>query len=244
MHQHVSSEHGAYAANRVLALLSILYSKAMEFGLWDKMNPTQGIKKFKEYSRERFLQADELPRFFQSLAAESNKDIRDYVLLSLLTGARRNNVLAMRWEQINFDRQEWQIPLTKNGTPQLIPLSEESLVILQNRHKTKQSDFVFPGTGQSGHLMEPKKGWSRILARANIHDLRIHDLRRTLGSWQAKTGASAVIIGKSLHHKSPSATAIYARLDTDPVRDSVKRATDAMLTVAGLKDTKLSTTLP
>lgn len=84
--------------------------------------------------------------------------------------------------------------------------------------------------------MEPKKGWKRILSRAGIDDLRIHDLRRTLGSWQAKTGASLAIIGKSLNHKNQNTTAIYARLDLDPVRNSVNTATNAMMIAAGLKD--------
>jgi integrase len=66
-------------------------------------------------------------------------------------------------------------------------------------------------------------------------DLRIHDLRRTLGSWQAKTGASLAIIGKSLNHKNQNTTAIYARLDLDPVRDSVNAATSAMMAAAGVK---------
>lgn len=68
----------------------------------------------------------------------------------------------------------------------------------------------------------------------DMTDLRIHDLRRTLGSWQAKTGASLVIIGKSLNHKSIQSTAIYARLDLDPVRQSVDTATQAMLEAAGI----------
>jgi integrase len=68
-----------------------------------------------------------------------------------------------------------------------------------------------------------------------IDDLRIHDLRRTLGSWQAKQGASLAIIGKSLNHKSQQATAIYARLDLDPVRTSVNNATAAMLQAGGIK---------
>ena len=67
-------------------------------------------------------------------------------------------------------------------------------------------------------------------------DLRIHDLRRTLGSWQAKTVASLAIIGKSLNHKTHKATANYARLDLDPVRQSVNTATAAMLEAAGLKE--------
>lgn len=234
MHHEIGNNKGHYAANRLIALLSILFNKASEFGLWDKPNPALGIKKFREQSRDRFLQADELPRFFEALASESNDIIRDYFILSLLTGARRSNLLAMKWEQIDLDRSEWRIPRTKNETPQIITLTEEATFILQQRKASATSEYVFPSKGRYGHLTEPKKGWSRILERANIADLRIHDLRRTLGSWQARTGASLAIIGKSLNHKSPQATAIYARLDLDPVRASVEKATKAMLNAAGI----------
>lgn len=71
--------------------------------------------------------------------------------------------------------------------------------------------------------------------RDNPDGVTLHDLRRTLGSWQAKTGASLAIIGKSLNHKSQQATAIYARLDLDPVRQSVNTTTCAMMEAAGLK---------
>lgn len=67
------------------------------------------------------------------------------------------------------------------------------------------------------------------MKRANLQDLRLHDLRRTLGSWQAATGANSYVIGKSLGHKTQQATAIYARLNIDPVRESVERATSAMM---------------
>jgi len=117
-----------------------------------------------------------------------------------------------------------------------VALSPEAIEILQNRKPSDGAIFVFPGSGKAGHLMEPKKGWKRILERAGIDNLRIHDLRRTLGSWQAKTGASLAIIGKSLNHKNQNTTAIYARLDLDPVRDSVNKATSAMMQAAGLKD--------
>jgi len=78
----------------------------------------------------------------------------------------------------------------------------------------------------------------------DMTDLRIHDLRRTLGSWQAKTGASLAIIGKSLNHKTHQATAIYARLDLDPVRQSVNTATQAMLEAAGVKQAAEVVKLP
>ena len=84
--------------------------------------------------------------------------------------------------------------------------------------------------------MEPKRAWKVLLERAEIQNLRIHDLRRTLGSWQAADGASLSIIGKTLGHKNVSTTAIYARLNLDPVRQAVNSATRAMLTAGGLVD--------
>lgn len=77
-----------------------------------------------------------------------------------------------------------------------------------------------------------------------MEDLRIHDLRRTLGSWQAKTGASLAIIGKSLNHKNQATTAIYARLDLDPVRASVEKATSAMLDAGIMKNVTAAENTP
>ena len=238
LHKKIGRENGVVTANIALKLLHVMFNKAInEWRIWSGENPAHGIKKFPEQSRDRFLQSDELPRFFQAVAEEPNETIRDYVLISLLTGARRTNVLEMRWQDVNFERAEWRIGMTKNGTPQTVTLSPEALDVLRNRKPQEEAVFVFPGIGKQGHLAEPKKGWTRILERAGIADLRIHDLRRTLGSWQAKTGASMVIIGKSLNHKSQSTTAIYARLDLDPVRQSVNTATSAMMAAAGVKQT-------
>ena len=229
LHEKIGKENGMYQANRLLARIHIIYNKAIEWG-WEGGNPAQGIKKFKEKSRDRFLHPDELPRFFESLDAESNDTIRDYIYVSLFTGVRRSNVLAMRWEDIQFERREWLVPETKNGEPLRVHLIETIIDILKNRHeKYGRRDWVFEGLGETGHLMEPKAGWKRILDRANIKDLRLHDLRRTLGSWQAATGANSFMIGQSLGHKSSQSTAVYARLNLDPVRDSVEKATQAML---------------
>lgn len=274
--------------NNVRALASALFGKAIEWG-YVTDNPVRGIKTRKAVKRDRFISANELPRFFAAVAGEPNAVVRDYFVLSLLTGARRSNVLAMRWPDVNLQEAIWRIPRTKNGDPQNVTLSPEAIELLSelkemNTSKAVRSQFVFPGSGVSGHLVEPKKGWKRIFDRdeltqlddliraagetlppppagasdesldcalerarnlarglgldidgVRIPDLRIHDLRRTLGSWQAKTGASLVIIGKSLNHKNQATTAIYARLDLDPVRASVNTATSAMMEAAGLK---------
>ncbi|MBL1264516.1 tyrosine-type recombinase/integrase [Candidatus Methylomicrobium oryzae] len=233
LHADIGKEHPT-TANRVIAMASSLFGYAAERKLFKGANPAQGIKKFPETKRDRFLQSDELPAFFKALAEEPNDTFRDYFLIALLTGARRSNVLEMAWSQINLERAEWRIPTTKNGEPQTVTLSPEAVEILRNRQGC-HAVWVFPGAGATGHIVEPKKAWARVLDRAGLDNLRIHDLRRTLGSWQAKTGASLAIVGKSLNHKSPSTTAIYARLDLDPVRESVERATGAMLAAGGLK---------
>jgi integrase len=229
LHEKVGKENGQYQANRLLARIQIIYNKAIEWG-WEGVNPAQGVKKYKEKSRDRFLHPDELPRFFESLDSELNDTIRDYIYVSLFTGARKSNVLAMRWEEINFERQEWLIPETKNGESLRIHLVDLVLDLLKTRlEKYGRREWVFEGPGETGHLMEPKAGWKRILDRANIKDLRLHDLRRTLGSWQAATGANSYMIGRTLGHKTSQSTAVYARLNIDPVRDSVEKATEAML---------------
>jgi integrase len=229
LHEKIRQDSGLYQANRLLARIHIMFNKAIEWG-WVGINPAQGVKKFKEKSRERFLHPDELPRFFESLDAETNDTIRDYIYVSLFTGARRSNVLAMRWEELNFERKEWLIPETKNGEALRIHLIERVVDILKARQmRYGKREWVFEGQGSTGHLMEPKKGWKRILDRAEIKDLRLHDLRRTLGSWQAATGANSFMIGQSLGHKNQASTAVYARLNIDPVRDSVEKATQAML---------------
>jgi integrase len=100
-------------------------------------------------------------------------------------------------------------------------------------------------------MVEPKNAVIRVMERAGIpygrndpNGVTLHDLRRTLGSWQARTGASLAIIGKSLNHKSQQATAIYARLDLDPVRASVNTATAAMMEAGGMKESAEVVSMP
>lgn len=228
---------------QIRALASNMLSKAVEWGYLDA-NPAQSVKvSGSTVKRDRFLQPDELARFFEAVVSEPNDIIRDLILLALLTGARRSNVCAMHWREIDLKAGVWRIKRTKNGEPQTITLCPEAVAILEMRQADTGNGFVFPGTGKTGHIAEPRKGFARVMERAGIphgrdveNGMVLHDLRRTLGSWQARTGASLAIIGKSLNHKSQQATAIYARLDLDPVRQSVNTATAAMFEAAGLKE--------
>lgn len=161
--------------NNVRALASGIFGKAIEWG-YIKDNPVRGIKTRKAVKRDRFMSAHELPRFFASVAEEPNTTVRDYFLIALLTGARRANVLAMKWSEIDFNEGIWRIAVTKNGDPQNVTLSPEAITLLEQRKVLNQeaavsSPFVFPGAGATGHLVEPKKGWKRIFDRDEITQL-------------------------------------------------------------------------
>ncbi len=252
LHAKIGKESGIYQANRILERIRSIFNKGIEWG-WQGTNPATGIKKFKEQSRDRFLSAEEMPKFFKALEEEENDTARDFFKVLLLTGARKSNVLMMRWQDISLKEKTWRIPETKNGDPLTIPLNDYVIDLLKERlkqnrvipldnstrdslknpvddtYKDKHFKWVFTGDGKEGYLSDPKKAWARLLERSGLENLRMHDLRRTFGSWQAALGANGYIIGKSLGHKSQQSTAIYARLNIDPVRASTDRAIDAML---------------
>jgi len=286
IHWNASKSSNAQADHAV-RIVSAIFNFATALELFVGENPAACIQKNPIVERDRFVQSVELTHLFDAIAMS---DIGDFFLLSLLTGARRSNVQEMAWHDIDLDSGIWRIGITKNGTSQNVTLSPEAVTVLKSRRQVASgSPFVFPGSGKTGHLVEPKKSWATIRFRAtttrllevlegmgqllesereyagqllanapvqaferyraiaellkinpsayDMTDIRIHDLRRTLGSWQAKTGASLVVIGKSLNHKTTQSTRIYARLDDDPVRQSVNTATAAMMAAGGQKKT-------
>ena len=220
------------SANRVLAIVKTVYNQELP----DLPNPTKGIKMFQEQRRDRFLQPEELKRFFTALDNQSTPHfLKDYILVSLYTGARKSNVLGMKWKDIDFVNSAWTIHPedSKNKSRMIIPLVGEVIAIILKRKNKAKSLFVFPTIGRSrsktGHMVDPRTAWKDLIRRAKIDNVRLHDLRRTLGSYQTMTGASSTVVGKTLGHKSQQATATYARLNLDPVRDSMETAVKAML---------------
>jgi len=229
LHQKLGAESGPSMANQIITLIGMVYNKGIEWGHFKGEVPTKYIKKFKEKSRDRFLQKEEMSRFLVSVDAEPDEIMRDFFKILLFTGQRKSNVLAMNWKNIHFDEGYWHIPETKNGDPLVVPLIKDVLEMLKARLKNKKSEWVFPADSASGHLQDPKKAWKRILDRAEIENLNMHDLRRTMGSYQTMAGASSFVVAKSLGHKSLKSTEIYARLGIDPVRDSMENAVGDMM---------------
>ncbi len=229
---HLAKTVSPITANKAHAIFRAVYNKALDWQVVNVANPAQGIKRYREQSRERFLLPNEVKPFFESLEQESQL-IQDFIRLLIYTGARRRELQSLEWKSINFEMGYWSLLETKNGESRNVPLISEALELLSIRRTSTDSKWVFPSSGDlvsaSGHLEEPKKAWKRILDRAGIEDLRMHDLRRTLGSWMTSTGANLQVVGKALGHKSMASTEIYARLQLDPVRDAAQTAISALL---------------
>jgi len=226
LHARIGKDHPV-TANRVVSLLSKMYNEARE--VMQGHNPAKGIRKFKEQHRDRTLFGDELRAFFNELENVPSETMRDFFTLAIWTGGRRSNVLSMRWDEIDLARKLWTIPADKAKAERAIdvPLSPPAMEVLKRRH-TGKGQWVLPSHSKSGHLQEPKKAWAELLKAAKLENVKIHDLRRTAGSWMATAGASLLTIGKTLGHRNQSTTAIYARLQLDPVRAAVNAGATAM----------------
>lgn len=229
LHMEIGNTTGRASANRALEVLRAAYNKAIKWGMYSGANPCYSVTMYPLETRDRYLSAkSEIDRFLASLAKMRSSTFRNFVLTSLFTAARVSNVMAMRWEELDLELGYWRIPDTKSGKPVLVPLLKEALEAIEGQ-RGKHKTWVFPGRGKTGHIVNPARAWKRLIDKAEISNLRMHDLRRTMGSWQANTGASLPVIQKTLGHSSLRSTYIYARLQLAPVRSAMQKAARAML---------------
>lgn len=213
------SETSPVEANRVLALISVMFGKAIE---WEHLpesaaNPAARVQANGERSRDRWIKPAELPALMTAIRTEDNPYIRAAFLLYLLTGLRRSELLTLKWKHVDLDRREIYLPDTKANRPHTVPLSAPAADLLNSLPRQDSNPYVFPGRDH-GHIYDLKRPWARIRGASGLEDVRLHDLRRTVGSWLAMSGASLPMIGKVLNHSNPSTTQIYARLSEDPAR--------------------------
>jgi integrase len=218
-----------YQANRVLAFLSVLFNWAEKHGLRpDGSNPCRHVEKYREGRRERFLSQAELARLGDALReAEQDKTCSPWVIAAIrlltFTGARRNEILTLRWEHVSEEHGCLMLPDSKTGR-KAVHLNPPALDVLQTIPRLGGNPHVICGERPGRHLANIEKPWRRIRAAAKLDDVRLHDLRHSFASVAASGGQSLVVIGKMLGHTKAATTARYAHLADDPV----KAASDAV----------------
>lgn len=240
LHAQLAKERGPYAANRALELLRAIYNKAILWRVWNKDNPARGITEFAEHSRDRVLREDEIEKFFSALDEEPKDCFYDLIMLLILTGQRKRNVLSMQWKDVDLIAQTWSIPgeQMKNGQPLTIALTKTELVVLDRRALAKTNGYVFPSERTQGHYVEPKRRWKALLERAQLADFHIHDLRRTLASYMANSGANVALIQSALNHKDLQTTLkVYAKTARRAELEAREKAHELMFELASISIT-------
>lgn len=241
---HAAYEDTPYQANRMLAILSKLFSQAEKWGERDHgSNPCRHVDRYAEKSRERFLSGDELRKLASALESswpeENNSqkdDIRPLaspfciaaIWLLLLTGARLNEILTMEWKFLNDELNSARLPDSKTGT-KTIYFSEAAQKILRRLPKIDGNPYVIVGRKEGAHLVNLQKPWQRILEAAEIEDVRLHDLRHTYASYGAMNDLSQPLLMKLLGHAQPATTQKYLHLQDAPLHIGNARVSEAML---------------
>jgi integrase len=219
---------GAGAANRVLALVSKMMNLAEKWGLRpDGSNPCRHVEKFKENKRERYLTGDELARLGDALteaeqAATELPSVIAAVRLLVLTGCRLSEILTLQWEYVDFEAAWMRLPESKTGA-KTVHLNAPALAVLAGIERQEGSPWVIAGAKAGTHLVNLEKPWRRIRTKADIPDVRLHDLRHSFASVAVGLGEGLPMIGKLLGHTQVQTTARYAHLAADPVKQATER---------------------
>jgi len=241
---HLSLRDRPYQANRLLAVIASMYGFASRRGIVPRgLNPAQGIERFRESARERYLGIEELNRLGETLRlAEAEglpwrsdndkpqskhlvrEENRRTVLspevvlafrLLIFTGARLREILTLQWSHIDFERGLINLPDSKTGRKTIV-MSAATIDLV--RSAERRSAFVIPGLDADRSRSDLKKPWRAIQRHAGLEGVRIHDLRHTFASIGAGASLGLPIVGKLLGHSQPATTARYAHLDADPLR--------------------------
>ena len=222
---HTGLHHMPTVANRAVDILVKMYNLADAWG-WRPAgsNPCRGVPRFKVEKHERFLTREELYRLGQVLRAAPAERLASThaaaaIRLLVLTGCRRNEILGLRWDDLNFDTREMRLPDSKTGA-RMVPLTSSSSDVLTGLPRTPGNPWVFPGKKKGTRLVNINDSWDRVRTRAGLDGVRLHDLRHTFASRALALGESLPMIGDLLGHRMVSTTARYAHLARDSVRES------------------------
>jgi integrase len=235
LHRKISARAPTHA-NRVLAVLSRLFSLAVRWGMC-RDNPVRGIERNPEHKRHRYLTASEITRLAKALDGLRDQGAANAVRLLLLTGARRGELLAAKWADIDPIGGVWVKPgaTTKQGTLHRVPLSTAACQLLAGMKEQATTEWLFPTPRGGRHRTDIDDAWEALRKAADIPDVRTHDLRHTYASVLASSGLSLPIIGRLLGHTTAQTTLRYSHLLDDPLRAATEHAS-AVLTGAKAAD--------
>jgi integrase len=240
---HNSLKVTPYMANRVLSLLSKMFSLAIEWK-WMAENPVRGVAKCAEEKRERWLSLEEMQKLQTALDSFKDQNAANALRLLLLTGSRMGEVIKAEWDQFDLSTGVWTKPShnTKQKRVEHVPLSEPALQLLKSMKGDMQTGPLFPGRF-TGARTDLKRPWMQACRAAGLVTttvvkgkrksitlyrpiVRIHDLRHSYASHLVSNGVSLEIVGKLLGHTQAATTMRYAHIQDAALRSAANRFGD------------------
>jgi integrase len=234
---HAARSAAPRQANIMLSVCSKIFNLAE---LWEMRpegtNPCTKIDRYHENHRERFLSAEELARLGATLRQAENPGLprkngartvyrrvtTATVELLLFTGCRLSEVLNLKWDQIDFFESKIKLLMTKSGRPQDVTLNPQARQVLQQLQGVKKSEWVLPSISCTKRPLSKagiEAAWMKLRKAAQLDDVRLHDLRHTVGTYAAQAGANAFLVRDLLRHKNLAMTGRYVNRADNPLRN-------------------------
>jgi len=232
----VSAGYKPGYCNRFLVLLSFCFNLALKWEVPEvQQNPVKGVDLLKNLNKtERFLQANEIQNLLSALESSPNPLLKYFVPLALLTGARKRELLDMRWCDVDFESKVWRIPITKSGRPLNVPLTPQAFHLLLHLQSILPSllestpingvEWVFPNPKTNKPFVSIFHAWNTARNKAGLAGLRIHDLRHSFASALVNHGIPIYDVQKLLGHQSIKTTERYSHLSPERLRQSAAAA--------------------
>lgn len=195
---------------------------------------------YKETRRTSYIKGASIKPWFEAvnsapdwLNCNNPEAIRDYLLLILFTGLRRNEAASLRWNDVDLHHGTLTISETKNSHPHTLPLTPFLVELFQRRKKaTGKSPFVFPSSGKEGHLIDPKKAVAKVRKECGVY-FTPHDLRRTFITTAESLGIRDYTLKRLLNHRSGGdVTDGYIITDVERLREPMQQITNRLLLLA------------
>ena len=216
---------------RYLATLSSLFSFAERSG-WIIQNPILHLDKRaipEAQPRTRFLSRDE----YRRLLAASSSHLRPLIEMAVETGMRLEELLSLKWEQVDLERREVRLVLTKSKRPRMVPLSDKAVAVLvAGTRDRRASPYVFINSATGERYRTIQRAFRTVCRRAGLEDLRFHDLRHTFASWAVQSGVDLYPLSRILGHSTLQMTTRYAHLSTSHLHQVIKTMATSTATEA------------
>ena len=218
------------SANRLLILMRYIFNLAIK---WDvpgiKANPCKGVPLLEvNNKKERYLSVEEAQRLYEAVCQSENTMLKYIVPMLILTGARKREVLDAKWQDFDFSRRIWRIPISKSGKARHVPLSDGALTLLSTMPRKPGCDWAFANPDTGKPYVSIFYAWNTARKQAGLSDVRLHDLRHSFASLLINSGRTLYEVQHILGHTQVKTTQRYAHLSQDTLLAAANAATVAV----------------